>query len=266
MPELPDVEAFRRYLSEHATGHRIERVTAPDPDVIRNTTPQGLGRALKHRCFGRPERHGKWVLARTEPGPPDRGPTVVLHFGMTGYLRWGDHDEPRHEHDRVIFICEVGELRVNMMRKLGGVWLASDDDEIAEITGPLGPDAWQLSREDLADLLEGRGGGVKSVLMDQKLVAGIGNLVADETLWRARIHPRRAVGDLGEADIEALHAALRQVLEESIARGHVPRDESWLTFVRDVDDPSCPRCAALLENGTLASRTTYWCPSCQPGT
>lgn len=271
MPELPDVEAFRRYLSEHATGHRIERMTAPDADVIRNTTPQGMGRALKDRCFGEPQRHGKWLLARTETspsesGPPKPAPTVVLHFGMTGYLSWTDHDEPRHEHDRVIFICDGGELRVNMLRKLGGVWLASDEDEVAEITGPLGPDAWELTRENLGDLLEGRGGGIKSALMDQQLMAGIGNIVADETLWQAGIHPHRAVGELDGDEIGALHAALRHVLEESVFHGHVPRRESWLTFVRDVDQPSCPRCGAPIEKGPVASRTTYWCPSCQPET
>ncbi|MDQ3932628.1 MAG: Fpg/Nei family DNA glycosylase [Actinomycetota bacterium] len=265
MPELPDVEAFRRYLSEHATGHLIERVTAPDAAVIRNTTPQGLGRALKHRRFGEPERHGKWLFASTHSDSPAGGPTVVLHFGMTGYLNWTDHDEPRHEHDRVIFICEAGELRVNMVRKLGGVWLASDDEQVSQITGPLGPDAWELSREDLGNLLEGRDGGIKSALMDQKLMAGIGNLVADETLWQARIHPRRAVSELDDDAIRALHTALRQVLEESVSRGHVPRDESRLTSVRDVDDPSCPRCGEPIEEDTVVSRTTYWCPSCQTG-
>ncbi len=264
MPELPDVEAFRRYLVEHATGHRIERVTAPDADVIRNTTPQGLGRAMKHRRFAEPERHGKWLLARTEAAAPRGGPTVVLHFGMTGYLSWAGHDEPRHEHDRIVFVCDAGELRVNMMRKLGGVWLASHEDEVAEITGPLGLDAWELGREDLEDLLENRGGGIKAALMDQQFVAGVGNLVADETLWRARIHPARGVADLDRDDIGSLHAALWHVLEESVSQGHVPRQESWLTHARDVDEPRCPRCDTPLEKGSVASRTTYWCPSCQP--
>lgn len=258
MPELPDVEGFRRYLAEHATGRRIERVTTPDADILRNTTPQGLGQAVKHRHFAEPERHGKWLLARMD------GPTVVLHFGMTGYLSWTGHDEPRHEHDRVVFVCDEGELRVNMMRKLGGVWLASDQDEVAEITGPLGPDAWELSREDLEDLLEGRGGVIKSALMDQKLVAGIGNLVADETLWQARIHPRHRVADLDRDAIEALHAALRDVLQQSISYGQVPRLESWLTHARDVDEQRCPRCHTPIEKGSVASRSTYWCPSCQP--
>ncbi|MFN2555359.1 MAG: Fpg/Nei family DNA glycosylase [Nitriliruptorales bacterium] len=256
MPELPDVEAFRRYFAAHATGQRIERVTAPDSDVIRNTTPQGLGRAVKHRRFGEPRRHGKWLFATIDSDPPANGPTVVLHFGMTGYLCWADHDEPRHEHDRVVFVCDEGELRVNMMRKFGGVWLASDEDEVAEITGPLGPDASELSLQDLQDLLAARGGGVKSALMDQELVAGIGNMVADETLWQARLHPARRVIDLGQADIRALHEALRHVLEESISHGHVPRQEPWLTHARDVDEAVCPRCETPIEKGTVASRTT----------
>ncbi len=183
---------------------------------------------------------------------------------MTGYLSWAHHSEPRHTHDRIVFVCEGGELRVNMMRKLGGVWLASDEGEVAEITGPLGPDAWQLSLEDLGDLLAHRGGGIKSALMDQEFVAGIGNILADETLWQARIHPRRRGGHLARDEIAALHSALRHVLEVSVDHGHLPRHRSWLTSARDVGDPLCPRCDTRIEKGSVASRTTYWCPSCQP--
>ncbi len=100
--------------------------------------------------------------------------------------------------------------------------------------------------------------------MDQGFVAGIGNIVADETLWQASLHPARRVDDLTQTDMKALHEALRHVLEESISHGHVPRQESWLTHARDVDEPLCPRCGTPIEKGKVASRTTHWCPSCQP--
>lgn len=258
MPELPDVEGFRRELAEHAQGRRVERVTAPGPEVLRNTTPQGLGRALKGRRFQAPERHGKWLLARTD------GSTVVLHFGMTGRLTWAEDDRDRDQHDHVVFVCDGGELRFHLVRKFGGVWLASDDSELHAITGELGPDACDLERADLADLLRDRRGGVKSALMDQQLVAGIGNLVADEVLWQARLHPRTPVPDLDDDDIDRLHAALGSVLRRSIRAGRVPRDEDWLTHARDVQDPGCPRCATAIEHGRVSSRSSYWCPSCQP--
>lgn len=261
MPELPDVEAFRRYLSEHAAGQHVERVEVPDDRALRNTSPQGLGRALGGRRLAEPDRHGKWVLTPTDDGD---GPTLVLHFGMTGYLTWDEAGDDRHEHDRVVFVCEDGELRFNLMRLFGGVWLAGTDRELEDITGDLGPDAVDLERDDLAELLAGRRGGLKSALMDQELVAGIGNIVADETLWRARLHPRGSVPDLTDEQIDDLHAALQEVLERSIEHGQVPRDEGWLTRARDVDHPECPRCGADIAHGEVNNRSTYWCPDCQP--
>lgn len=257
MPELPDVEAFRRYFAAHAAGERVERVEAPAPEIIRNTTVQALGRALAGRRFEEPRRHGKWLLAGAEE------PTVLLHFGMTGSLAWADHGSPRTPHDRVVFHCEDGELRLHMPRKLGGVWLARTPSEIAEITGPLGPDAAALSREELARLLRARRGGLKSALMDQELIAGIGNLVADEVLWRACLHPGGVAADLDGAEVDALHGALRGVIEDSVDQGRVPRDGSWLTGVRDHDEPACPRCGTPLTRATIAGRSTLLCSECQ---
>ena len=133
MPELRDVEGFRRVIDTHARGRRITRVEAPDASVLRNTTAAALGRALRGRRFRPPERHGKWLLARTD------GPTVLLHFGMTGELVWAEDDEGRHAHDRVIVVTEGGELRYRDQRKLQGIWLAADGECIEEITGRQGP-------------------------------------------------------------------------------------------------------------------------------
>ena len=120
MPELPDVEGFRRYLERHATGRVITHVEAPDRVIIRNSSPQALGRAVRGRRFGKPGRHGKWLIA------PVDDVEMLLHFGMTGDLRWASDATGRHRHDRLIFVCEGGELRYNNMRRFGGVWLARD--------------------------------------------------------------------------------------------------------------------------------------------
>ncbi len=258
MPELPDVEGFRRYLDDHARGQRVQRIEAPDRGTLRNTTPQGLGRALKGCTFGQPERHGKWLLAHTD------GPTVLLHFGMTGYLAWREHGRDREEHDRVVFVCDGGELRVNMMRKFGGVWLASGDDDVAEITGPLGPDALDLGRSDLGELFQGKRGWLKTALMDQSFIAGIGNISADEILWHACLHPETPAGRLDEEQLDELYTAMRGVLTESVDHGRVPTKESWLTSARDPEAGRCPRCGSRVEKAEVAGRSTYWCPRCQP--
>lgn len=259
MPELADVEGYSRYLSRHAKGKRLTRVEAPSPDMIRNTSPAGLGRALSGKRFEAPRRHGKWLIAGT-----DGTASVLMHFGMTGHLEWSAATGvDRHPHDRVVFVCEDGELRYNNMRKFGGIWLARHDDEITGVTGPLGPDALELNRESLEELLRERRGGIKSALMNQRLLAGIGNELADEILWRARVHPEKAIPALDHGRRRRLHDAMREVLTESVRHGRIPSAPGWIEEVRGSDDARCPRCSARLRRSTVAGRTSYWCPRCQ---
>lgn len=258
MPELPDVEGFRRYLARHARGRRIERVHVPDRELVRNRSPQALGRALAGERFGTPRRHGKWLIA------PVGDNELLLHFGMTGFLRWSAGGDECDRHDRVIFACEGGELRYNNMRRFGGAWLARDREEREHVSGPLGPDAQNLDRDAFAELLAGRRGGtVKAALMDQRLLAGVGNLLSDEALWRARIHPATPVGSLGTQRRHRLHDALQTTITESNRHGRIPPKASWLTGARDDRPGQCPRCAGTLRRSRLAGRTACWCPRCQ---
>jgi formamidopyrimidine-DNA glycosylase len=254
VPELPDVEGFRRYLAGHAAGHRITRVEAPDRAIIRNRSVQALGRAVRGRRFGDPGRHGKWLVAPVDDAE------VLLHFGMTGGLRWASDAAGRHRHDRLIFVCEDGELRYNNMRRFGGVWLARGDAERDAVTGPLGPDAAGLRRDDFERLLGGRRGEIKAALMDQRLIAGLGNLLSDEILWRARVHPAAPVAKLGAARRRRLYDALHAAVTESVRYGRVPHGPRWLTRVRDDREAVCPRCGARLRRAIIAGRTACWCP------
>jgi formamidopyrimidine-DNA glycosylase len=258
VPELPDVEAYRHFFQEHAVGKRVETVWA-DPTIVRNTTRQGLRRALRGRIFQNPNRHGKWLICPTD------GPTLLLHFGMTGDLIWSGSEPERHRHDRLILGFESGEeLRYRNMRKLGGVWLAHDEGEKRAVLGPLGPDALAIARRDFLDLLGRRRGGVKAALMDQTFVAGVGNILADEILWHARIHPRRRIESLSVDERRRLFTQLRDVLREAVdGYDYIPRKRSWLSGVRGLPDARCPRCTSRLQRSTVAGRTTYFCPHCQ---
>jgi formamidopyrimidine-DNA glycosylase len=257
MPELPDVEHYRLFFSEHATGRTVARLHA-DPTIVRNATPRALGAALHGRRFEEPTRHGKWLTAWTD------GPALLLHFGMTGDLVWSGDEPERHRHDRMILeFAGGGELRYRNMRKLGGVWLAHDREEVDSILGPLGPDALGLDRRRLLELLSKRRGGLKAALMDQTLLAGIGNLLADEILWQARLHPKRTTSSLSDQERSALVSSLRHVVRESIEYDYVPRKRSWLSHVRGRPGAVCPRCGTPLSRATVAGRTTYFCPRCQ---
>lgn len=257
MPELPDVEGFRRVLAEH-TGAPIESVTVLDAGVLRGVGARRLDGALRGHRFGEPRRHGKWLLA------PADGPVVVLHFGMTGSLTWHSPDDPRHRHDRVVWRLPDGELRYRDMRKLQGVRLLKGEAQAEDVLQDLGPDALDVSRAGLRDLLHDRRARLKSVLTNQSVLAGLGNLLADEICWRARIDPLRTAGDLDDAELTALHRAMRRVLRDSIQAERVPPRGSWLTGVRDEPGAACPRCGTPLTRRRVSGRTTVWCPHCQP--
>ncbi len=250
MPELPDVEGFRR-TAANAAGRRIERVDVLDRTLLRG----GRAGTVEGERFGDFDRHGKWVIA------PAGEAEVLMHFGMTGRLDWERRGTDRHLHDRIVFVCRGGELRYRNMRKFGGVWISRRGRE--RVTGPLGPDATEVDLELFRELLAGRRGTLKAALMDQRLIAGLGNLMVDEILWRARVNPRAKLPRLGRARRKRIHAAMAEVVRDSVPTGRVPPAEGWLTGVRDQRDPHCPRCGAPLRRGTVAGRTTRWCPRCQ---
>lgn len=251
VPELPDVEGFRRTFVRHAEGKPVHGVRAVDRGMLRSSSPSGLGRALNGRRFAGARRHGKLLVCPTD------GPTLVLHFGMTGTLVWSGDD---HEHDRLVLEFDDGDLHYRNMRRLGGIWLARDERELARIEGRLGPDWLDISRSDLDELLAKRRGSIKAVLMDQSVGAGLGNLTADESLWQARIDPRRRIASLDEGERDALHRKIQKVLRDSLPYGRVPGKRTWLTGARDRADAACPRCGARLARVKVGGRTTVFCP------
>jgi len=260
VPELPDVESFRRVLAEHAVGRRIERVDVLDDQVLRGVTARRFAEQLCGRKFDEPTRHGKWLIV-----PARAGPVLLTHFGMTGSLLWTPDGAQRHRHDRVIFVLSEGELCYRDMRKLQGLRLARDDGEVKQVLAEIGPDALAVSRAQLRDLLGRRRRRVKAALVDQSVLAGLGNLLADEILWRSRINPSRTCVQLSDDDLARVHAKMRAVLRTSVRDGRVPPRKSWLTGHRDNRPGSCPRCDSALAHGRTGGRTTTWCPRCQPG-
>jgi formamidopyrimidine-DNA glycosylase len=260
VPELPDVESARRFFARHAEGRRVDRVLVTDPAILRNTSAGGLADALRGRTFREPERLGKWLLCWTD------GPGFLVHFGMTGELIASVEEPERHRWDRVILELDDGtEVRYRNMRKLGGVWLALGPEDADAVLGGLGPDALRIGRRELVERLSRRRGGAKAALMDQTFLAGVGNLLADEVLWQARLHPKRRLESLDDEERNRLIRALRDVVRESVARydgGQWKR--TWLNHVRGLPGAACPRCRTPLERVTAAGRTTWFCPSCQP--
>lgn len=263
MPELPDVENYRRYLDAKALHKKIDHVEVGNTKILRGVSRKKLASALEGRKLEKSRRHGKQLFARL-----DNGEWLTLHFGMTGYLAYFEDmdDEPRHDRLRVDF-SNRHHLAFANQRMFGGAGLTPDPDRFIE-RKKLGPDALDIDRKAFRELLNGRGGQIKSALMDQQLIAGIGNVYSDEILFHARLHPKTAAGKLQAKQVDSLYRAMRRVLETAIDRGagteevtrRVPK--SWLLPHRK-DGARCPRCAGKVATMKAAGRTAYYCPSCQ---
>ena len=253
MPELPDVEGFRRTFAKRATGKRLRAVRWVDRSMLRDTTPGRLSRALRGARFSEPERQGKLLICFTE-GPA----TLLLHFGMTGTFVWCA-DGSRHPHDRMALEFDDGQLRYRNMRKFGGIWLARSAEDLEAIRGRLGPDWQSVSLADFEQILDGRRASIKAVLLDQSVAAGLGNLTADEALWQARLDPARPASSLDAHERRALYRKIQKVLRDSIPYGLVPAKRTWLTGARG-RGAACPRCGERLQRRQVAGRTTFSCP------
>lgn len=260
MPELIEAEQYRAAL-DGAVGRTIAAVDLPDPSYVRG----GLGRdamsvALVGALVCGTRRHGKVVVASLAGGPAD---SLALRFGMTGRLvvdgvaaierleYASGRDDPAWDRFGLTF-DDGGGLRLNDPRRLGSVELDAD-------LGALGPDALAVTADQLRRAMRGTR-AVKAVLLDQSAVAGLGNLLCDEALWRARIDPARAAASLGDDDVAELRRRIRSTVSTLTRRGGSHRGD--LQSER-APGGRCPRDGTPLTRRRVGGRTTFSCPDCQ---
>lgn len=257
LPELLEVESYRQLLEARGLGRRIADVHAPDAWYLKGGLDAGALRdALVGARFTAARRHGKLLLVDA-----GRRPTLGLRFGMTGRLVVDGHhgvesleygsSRDVHDWDRlVVTFSDGGDLRMRDPRRLGGVLLEPD-------TTRLGPDAATIGFEELADALAGRRAPVKAVLMDQQRVAGLGNLLVEEILWRAGLDPTRPADSLSRADLRRLHRAVVRSIEIMGRRGGSHTGD--LQPQRRAGG-MCPKDGTPLVRRQVGGRTTWSCP------
>jgi formamidopyrimidine-DNA glycosylase len=273
MPELPEVETIRRRLAAVLEGATIEAAEIVDPRLTRPVDPDHVAEALVGERITAIERRGKYLLWRLGSGR-----TLVVHLRMTGSLRHVAGGElPADAHRRATLELDTGaRLGYRDVRRFGTWELLEPDHLRPYLAARLGPEplSGSFSATRLGALLQGRRAPVKAFLLDQRRIAGVGNIYADEALWRARIHPRRPAGALDRAEIGRLHRALRAALRKGIAlQGSSLRD--YLTPDGDgggmqhefhvygrLGEP-CDRCGRPIERIVVAGRGTWLCPHCQ---
>jgi formamidopyrimidine-DNA glycosylase len=267
MPELPEVETTVRGLAKVLEGRRIARVEARRGD-LRRPFPKDLGQRLTGARVERLGRRAKYGLIGT-----DRGDTLIFHLGMSGHWRVDPDDVGKHDH-LIVETDEGRRLALNDARRFGSVDLvrtAELDDWPA--FRALGPEPTEVSGRWLRQKFAGRSAPVKALLMDQRILAGLGNIYACEALYRARIDPRRPAGRISGERLERLASAIHAVLEEAIAEGgstlrdFVSPDGELGYFparfaVYDREGKPCS-CGGRVRRIVQGGRSTFHCPKCQ---
>jgi formamidopyrimidine-DNA glycosylase len=259
MPELPEVEIFKRYLDATSLHQRIDGVDVRKAYVLKDVTAQALARGLKGRRFESSRRHGKHLFVRA-----DGEVWLRLHFGMTGSLHYFKKNEEVPRHTRVLFIfADNHRLAFDDQRQFGQIGLLNDIDEFLK-THALGPDALEIDLAEFRKIVGRHRGALKSILLNQQLIAGIGNIYADEILFRAHMHPATEISRVSDKALTKLFKATHYILEKAIASkadvNQIPK--SWLLPHRGKHG-KCPRCGRELKSLPIGGRTAWFCPHCQ---
>lgn len=274
MPELPEVETYVRELAPELAGRQVlgarvnwsRTIATPDAEHF-----PGLIAGQRFVTFG---RRGKYMLLGMEGGM-----TLIFHLRMTGHLRVEAGDAVIDQHTHVVMPLDDGRLLLFQdSRKFGRIWLVPDAEVVLARLGPE-PLEDSFTVDGFGLRLNGRSASIKTLLLDQSIVAGVGNIYADEALFRAGILPARAAGTLEAGEVAALHAAIRAVLEEGIAKAGSSLGKSGLqNYVRPGGELGgfqdefkvfrrtglpCPVCGTPVERIVLGQRSTHFCPVCQ---
>ena len=260
MPELPDVETMRRYLESTSLYQEIAAVNVEDRQVVSDLSAEKLTKRLMGRSFVSTERHGKYLFVMLDQ--PEEG-VLVLHFGVTGGLRYFCDRCDRPEYTRVLIRFANGyHLAYHAIRKLGQVAVTSDVERFVD-RKKLGPDVLDPDFDLAAfrEVVDGRQAMTKAVLVDQQIMAGIGNVYGDEILFQTRVHPRTRIDKLNDAELADLFRNMKLVLQTAIdCQADPDRFPNWFLAPLRHERGRCPLCDVELRRVKVSSRTSYFCP------
>ena len=282
MPELPEVETVARGLRQAILGRRILSVTLGKTDFIDD--PAALEQHLPGRQIEAVERYGKFMLLRlsavngqtpvTANGDAAAA-SLLVHLGMTGQIAPAPAGQPLEKHTHVCLLLDDGrELRYTDARRFGRMAYLTKTLLAEELEG-FGADPLEVSKDEFRNRVCGRRARIKALLLDQSVLRGVGNIYADESLWRARIHPARLGAKLNRKQAETLRRALQNILRKAI----VMRGSSISDFLDAAGEPGeyqrhhraygregkkCYRCKTVIRRAIVAGRSSYFCPRCQP--
>lgn len=258
MPELPEVEYYKGVIDQSCIGKRIKKAQVLVPYLLQGTTGNGFARLFTGAKLTETYRKGKFLFARS-----DKGVWLSLHFGLTGDLIFSREKEiPRFA--AFYFEFDKGMLVFTDMRKFGRFGVIEDPHDFLS-TRKWGPDALEISKEEFIGGIGKRKVAIKTLLMDQKFIAGIGNEYSDEILYRARLHPEKLANSIKPEMQKELFKISRAVLKQAIKlEAEREKMKKKLFFVANRKAGlECPNCGGPTSSLTVGGRTAYFCPKCQ---
>jgi formamidopyrimidine-DNA glycosylase len=284
MPELPEVETVARGLRARALGHRIAEVEVRHAGVIVGSS-KAFRSAIEGCTISDVQRKGKVIALALDavengkaPHHAVQGETrfLVIRLGMTGQVTVVPRETPLEPHTHVVLALDDGreELRFRDVRRFGRLRVASRE-HLEQLLGALGPDAQQASEDEFLRALRGRRGAIKSWLMNQRVLAGLGNIYADEALYAARLHPLTRPGRVRPKAARRLYRAMRRTLARAVARQGTsfrdyldiegqPGNYAMQLRVYQRAGERCSRCGTRIRRMAIAGRSSHFCPRCQP--
>ena len=261
MPELPEVESRLHYFRRTALGQCVERVIITAPNMIKSPSARAFARGLRGRCFVEAFRRGKYLIVAL-----DDGRVLILHFGMGGNLSYYEHPKQRPDYTRIEFVLRNGRrLAFTCPRKICRVMLVADTTHIPALR-EMGPEPLgsAFSLAFLERLIEERPRRrIKPLLMDQRMIAGVGNIYADEILFEAHVRPDRLASSLHDDDIKSIHRHTRRVLRRAMRTAADEEFPSDFLVSRDSRGAVCKVCGEAIEKKTIGGRTAHFCSQCQ---
>lgn len=275
MPELPEVETVRAGLADIVTGRTIDKVTVLHPRPVRRhlTGPDDFATTLAGRTFAEPKRRGKYLWL-----PFTDGDAMLAHLGMSGQFRLDAADDPRLPNTRVLFDFADGQqLRFVDQRMFGGLSLSPGGADLPAELAHIGRDPFDSAYDEAAAVrkIRTKRSGIKRVILDQTVVSGIGNIYADEALWRAKLHYDRAANTLSPARIRELLQHAGTVMAGALAEGGASFDSLYVNVngesgyfdralaVYGREGEACLRCGRPIVREPFMNRSSFRCPSCQ---
>jgi len=259
MPELPEVESFRRYVEDHALHRKIQVIKLSTAQMLQNTTLNSLKEVLESNTFVSTYRHGKFLFIKLK----EHG-FLMLHFGMTGELLYaGKNNTPPKNYILRIHFHDGSTFSFSDSRMLGKIALTENYNDFIKQRG-YGPDALEIAEKEFMTLLSKRKAAIKTVLMNQKIIAGIGNEFSDAILFQCSIHPLSAVNHLKNVQVEEVFEVTKKILKEAV-KVNADRDKlnHYFLLNQRKEGLTCVRCNGKTAFKTIGGRSSYFCPSCQ---